>query len=339
MVARLWHMNADFEAELAAGGGPYRAAPFFDALNARLAPQLLWLASPGDALLLPGPWDETVRREADSRGVKLRSPGDAGDNSARVFTPWGWTPSAAAAGERAGAVVSPVAFDTVARVNSKLWSHALEVELGVALPGSATASTFEELRAAVARACPRPCDKWVIKSPHGFAARERVLGRGSELEGPQATWARRRLSRGETLIFQPWLEVVREYGVVMEVSPAGSLEIQGVSDMQTNGAGAATGYILGRPPTAQRLDELERIARVVGARLYREGYHGPAGVDALEHAGGLHPLLEVNARYTMAFVALAVERSLRPAAPTFWSTKQRPSHPAPPRENSTPRAD
>jgi hypothetical protein len=41
----------------------------------------------------------------------------------------------------------------------------------------------------------------------------------------------------------------------------------------------------------------------------------------LEHAGGLHPLLEVNARYTMGFVALAVEREVRPTAPVFWSTK------------------
>jgi hypothetical protein len=314
-------MNADFETELSAGAAAYRATPFFDALNARLAPQLLWLARAGDALLLPEPWGEALRREAGRRGVELSSPTAAGDNSTRVFTPWGWTPSAAAAGQRAGAVVSPVPFDTVARVNSKLWSHALEVELGVALPGSATASTFEELRAAVARACPRPGDKWVIKSPQGFAARERVLGRGAKLEGAQATWARRRLGGGETLIFQPWLEVVREYGIAMEISATGSLEIRGISDMQTNGAGAATGYVLGRPPAARRVDELERIARVVGERLFREGYHGPAGVDALEHAGGLHPLLEVNARYTMAFVALAVERSLRPATPTFWSTK------------------
>jgi hypothetical protein len=315
-------MNADFETELSARGGAYRRPPIFDALNARLAPHLLWLARPGDALLMPEPWGETLRREASRRGVELCSPtAAAGDNSERVFTPWGWTPGAAAAGERAGAVVNPVPFDTVARVNSKLWSHALEVELGVALPGSVIASTPEELREAVARACPRPGDKWVIKSPHGFAARERVLGRGSKLEGAQATWALRRLSRGETLIFQPWLEVVREYGVVMEISRTGSIEIHGISDMQTNGAGAATGYVLGRPPAAQRVDELERIARVVGERLFREGYHGPAGVDALEHEGGLHPLLEVNARYTMAFVALAVERSLRPTTPTFWSTK------------------
>jgi len=217
--------------------------------------------------------------------------------------------------------VRPVAFDVVARVNSKLWSHALEVEMGWALPGACVARTPDELESAAARACPDAQDKWVVKSPHGFAARERVLGRGPRVEAPQAKWAARRFARGEALVFQPWLEVAREYGVVAEVSADGSHRVRGVSDLRTNGAGTGTGYVLGRPPAPARMAELERVAAVVCARLHAEGYCGPVGVDALEHAGGLHPLLEVNARYTMGFVALAAERSLRPAGPTFWSTK------------------
>jgi hypothetical protein len=314
-------MNADFESELAAPAGSYRRPASFEALNRRLAEHLLWLTRPGDALLLPGPWSETLRPEARRRGVELVSPAGAGSQSARVFTPWGWSPSAVAAGEQAGAVVRAIPLDTVARVNSKLWSHALEVELGIAQEGAALASTFEELRESVARACPRPDDKWVVKSPYGFAARDRVLGRGPSLEEPQARWSLRRLARGETLIFQPWLEVVREYGVVLEIYTDGSFEVHGVSDLQTNGAGTGTGYILGRPPEPRRMAELMRVASVVAERLFGEGYRGPVGIDALEHAGGLHPLLEINARYTMGFVALAVERSLKPAAPVFWSTK------------------
>jgi hypothetical protein len=220
-------------------------------------------------------------------------------------------------------VVRALPFSVVARVNSKLWSHALEVELGTAQPGAAIAATFAELKAAVARACPQPDDKWVVKSPYGFAARDRVLGRGPRLEQPQAKWSQRRFAMGETLIFQPWLEVVREYGVVVEISDSGAFEIHGVSDLQTNGAGTGTGYILGRPPEPQRVAELERLARIVCERLYSEGYAGPVGIDALEHKGGLHPLLEINARYTMGFVALAVERALKPAQPMFWSTKER----------------
>jgi hypothetical protein len=321
MVSRLWYMNADFEVELAAPAGAYRRLPSFDALNRRLAEHLLWLAQPNDALLLPEPRSERLQAEARGRGVELIPTNQPASQTGRTFTPWGWTPNAAAAGEQAGAVVRALPFPVVARVNSKLWSHALEVELGTAQPGAALAATFEELQAAVERACPKPNDKWVVKSPSGFAARDRVLGRGPRLEQPQAKWSQRRLALGETLIFQPWLEVVREYGIVLEISANGGLEIQGVSDLQTNGAGTGTGYILGRPPAPERLRELERIASLVGERLFKEGYFGPVGIDALEHRGGLHPLLEINARYTMGFVALAVERSLKPTAPMFWSTK------------------
>jgi hypothetical protein len=314
-------MNADFESELAARAGSYRRPASFETLNRRLAEHLLWLARPGDALLQPEPWSENLRAEARRRGVELVSPAGAGDQSARVFTPWGWSPSAVSAGEQAGALVRSIPFAVAARVNSKLWSHALEVELGIAQQGAALAATFEELQAAVARACPEPDDKWVVKSPYGFAARDRVLGRGPSLEEPQAKWSRRRLGRGETLIFQPWLKVVREYGVVLEIYTDGSFEVHGVSDLQTNGAGTGTGYILGRAPEPRRAAELTRVASLVAERLFAEGYVGPVGIDALEHAGGLHPLLEINARYTMGFVALAVERSLKPAAPVFWSTK------------------
>lgn len=316
-------MNADFEVELAAlaASNTYRRLPPFEALNRRLAEHLLWLARPGDALLVEGPWPERLSSEALRRGVELIELQKAVGQGGRVFTPWGWTPSAVAVGEGAGAKVNALPFEVVARVNSKLWSHALEVETGTALPGAALAHTFEELREAVARACPAPGDKWVVKSPYGFAARGRVLGRGPVLEEPQAKWSRRRLAGGETLIFQPWLEVVREYGVALEVSADGSCELLGVSDLRTNGAGTGTGYVLGRPPGPERMNELGRVARLVAARLAAEGYSGPAGVDALEHAGGFHPLLEVNARHTMGFVALAVERTLRPSAPTFWSSR------------------
>jgi hypothetical protein len=322
-------MNADFEVELAhdahAPARPYRRTPGIDALNRSLAPHLLRLARPGDGLLFEVPWTDAFVEEARVRGVELVSPRAARSGRTpqrgRLFTPWGWTRSAAAEGSNAGADVRPLDLDVVARVNSKLWSHALEVEMGWALPGSRVAHDLEELTEAAARACPCAEDKWVVKSPYGFAARERVLGRGPRVEGAQGAWASKRLARGEPLIFQPWLEVKREYGVVVEVAEDRAHQLLGVSDLQTNGAGTGVGYVLGRPPSKERMKELEGAAAVVCERLRAEGYSGPAGFDALEHAGGLHPLLEVNARYTMGFVALAAERELRPAGPTFWSTK------------------
>jgi hypothetical protein len=306
---------------LAAGAAPYRRPLSFVALNQRLAPHLLRLAGEGDALLVEEPPLESFQREAARRGVELLTLAAARPQTDRIFTPWGWTPRMVALAERVGAHVPPVSLEVVRRVNSKLWSHALEKELGVKMAGARVAESFAELEEALADACPRADDKWVIKSPFGFAARERVLGRGQRLEGAQATWVRRQFAGGKTLIFQPWLERVREYGVTLEITHGGEINLDGISDLQTNGAGTGTGYLLGRKIDSGRRAELESMAQVVGERLFREGYAGPAGMDALEHVGGLHPLLEINARYTMGFVAIAVERALKPQTPTLWELK------------------
>jgi hypothetical protein len=314
-------MNADFEMELASRAGRYLRPASFEKINRRLTAHLLWLARRGDALLLDEPFPQNVCDESARRGVELVSLERASDERARIFTPWGWTESALKIGERVGTTLPQISLATVARVNSKLWSHALEQELGLALKDARACATFEELSDATRRACPKPDDKWVIKSPFGFAARERVLGRGPVLDGAQATWCGRQFAKGETLIFQPWLEVRREYGIVLNVLSNGESEMLGISDLQTNGAGTGTGYLLGRPVERHRVRELEQVAKIVGERLSREGYIGPAGFDALEHAKGLHPLLEINARYTMGFVALEVERALQPVEPMFWSMR------------------
>jgi hypothetical protein len=316
---RLWHMNADFEAELAALPGSYRRTPTIARRNRRLAPALLWLAREGDALLIDEPWSDEERREAKRRAVELLEPARAARQGGRAFTPWGWTPSAVEAGARAGAIVEPVPHDVVVRVNSKLFSHAMERELGVALPDAALAPSLEELNAAVARACPSATDKWVVKAPLGFAARGRVLGRGPALDLASAVWAARRFARGETLLFEPWLEVRREYGVQLRVEPHGAVTLLGISRMLTTGAGATTGFVLGEAVAPERAAELDRVAREVGRRLRDAGYSGPANVDALEHAGGLRPLLEINARHTMGLVALAVERELGSGRVVEWA--------------------
>src|ERR1051325_2120683 len=118
-------MNADFEAELEhwafAPGRAYRRRATFEALNRRLSDELLWLAREGDALLAEEPWAESLIEEARARGVELVSPARAEGRSHRLFTPWGWTPSAVRVGEGAGARVEPLPLGVVARVNSKLW--------------------------------------------------------------------------------------------------------------------------------------------------------------------------------------------------------------------------
>lgn len=317
--ARLWHLNTEFEAELAAGAR-FRPRPIHDTMNRRLTLAVAdLLAAPGDGILAPDAWHADLRDIAAARHLELISIEHPPDQSHRLFFPWGRTPRALAVGARTGADTRGPSPEIVREVNSKLFSHRLEVELGVADPRAAECATLDQLADHVAATCPAPEMKWVVKHPFGVAARERVLGRGPTLGHNAETWCRAMFNRGETLLFEPWLEVIREYGTVMNIADDGTVEVFGVSDVQANGAGTATGYLLGRPPSPERLDELLNIAREVGAALHEAGYWGPCGIDALEHRDGLRPLLEINARLTVGFLAVAAERRLQPTEPKQWS--------------------
>ncbi|OYT71908.1 MAG: hypothetical protein CFK52_06630 [Chloracidobacterium sp. CP2_5A] len=324
---RLWHINADFEAEWAALARGRRHAPTdrWAARSRILAYNLLnCLLRPGDGLLAPRDWLPSFAAAAGAAGVELAPLDRPGDQSARLFTPWGWTPSALAVGERAGARLSPPPLDVVARVNSKAYSHALERELGLADARARLVVSEAELAAQVAQACPRADDLWVVKHPYGVAARERVLGRGPALPPAAAAWCRRRFADGDTLLFEPWQPAIREYGACGFIDAAGDATLLGVSRPLMNGAGTLIGYELTPSPAPELV---RRVGSEVGARLAAEGYRGPWGCDALEHARGWRPLLEINARWTVGFLALAVA-ARAPETHRRWRLEAPPEAPA-----------
>jgi hypothetical protein len=314
-------MNPDFELELESAN--YMRVPTIALRVRRLTAAVLWLASPGDTLIVDVD-DQSLREAAGRLGIELvgLSPSDSVGLSPFIFTPWGWSRQARDLGQRLGARVESPDPDVVARVNSKLFSHQLERDLEIAMAGAGVARDLAELETLLKSACPHSQDKWVIKSPFGFSARGRVLGRGPSLDPASRKWAERRFERGDALLMEPWLDVLREYGVQLMIDRGGRVDLLGITDIQTNGAGAVTGYLFGRRPDPARAHQLAETALEVGRRLWTEGYWGPANVDALEHRGGLRPLLEINARYTLGHVALEVERSLDPSSEIFWELKE-----------------
>jgi len=301
---RLWYVNTDFEAELAALSQGRRYVPTgrFAGRNRVIAYNLLkYLLRPGDALLTPDAWRTSLEDVAARRGIALLPLESTREASAYHFTPWGWTPTALAVGVRAGARLSSPPLDSVARVNSKVYSHGLEVELAVADDRARLVASEAELVAHVAQACPQAEAKWVIKHPYGVAARERVLGRGPVVSPPAAAWCRRRFAEGLPLLFEPWYDVRQEYGLCGFLDPEGDLRLLGVSRPVTNGAGVLVGYEL---EAASLPASVLSLGRQVGARLAAESYRGPWGMDVLEHSQGWRCLLEINARWTVGFLAL-----------------------------------
>jgi uncharacterized ferritin-like protein (DUF455 family) len=238
------------------------------------------------------------------------------------LAPWGWSPEAARA-------LAPLAPNTVAGVRG--WSPPWRALYGKDWPVRWQASLE-------ARFVPRGArvvadGDWVVKALYSASGTRRVRGVGPDL--PHATITRWQAEDGGVVV-QRWRRRVVDLSAHGDVTDAGPLW-RGVVRFETGDGGAFRGAWLG--PWATGLSpELQRFAHAGGPRhverqlrdAWREvaeaagalGYRGPIGVDAMivDDGDGLQlvPVVEVNPRFTMGRVALALRSRLHPNATGWW---------------------
>lgn len=208
----------------------------------------------------------------------------------------------------------PLATVDIARAASdRRLAHAIAAELGVAVPGTTTITTVDQLRAHLAAggADASPSGAWVVKAPVTAAGRERVKRHGRDLEPAVATRVARLCAQHGALVFEPWLDRIADVAIGGLVTGAARARLLPPHRPWCDAAGVVRGIVVddgaGLEPAWRA--ELERVATAVAARLGALGYRGPFVVDALVHrtATGprLHPLVEINPRLTFGLVARA----------------------------------
>lgn len=142
----------------------------------------------------------------------------------------------------------------------------------------------------------------------------------------------------------PWLEKICDLGALIEIDVDRRVRVLEVMRPLIDAAGRYAGHALGRPfsfpsntgdgaPLSQEffagiypfwMDQVREAASRCGRKLAEKGYSGPASIDAMIHreqATGelaLHPVIEVNPRYSMGRIALALERHLARGQPAIW---------------------
>ncbi len=215
----------------------------------------------------------------------------------------------------AAAPPNPIPRERVAvaaRVNDRVFALRLAERFGVALAGSQVVKSLEELLATEVAGGP-----WVAKAPHGTAGRNRVLGRGRQLEENQRGAVAALLAEHGRLVLQPWVRRTFDFGLWLQPEEGGRWR-RGISEQVIDARGRFQGVVVSDPPPD--LDAaafLETLGTLVRDHLDQAGYEGPFGIDGFEYEGVtgaplLMPLLEINARMTFGMVAHAlVERVAR----------------------------
>lgn len=236
-------------------------------------------------------------------------------DSRRLLSGRGWTPPVM----RVGSPPSPQLLwaDPGARaVNDRAFALSIATGEGAALPGARVIESIDAL--ADVRG------PWVCKAPWTTAGRDRCHG-----DGPPTTEQRTRLERllaqFGALMFEPWCDRICDVGTVGFGFAEGSFTAA-PHGLITGARGTFLGIDLTTTGLLPAEEEyLADIAQAVSRALGDAGYGGPFSVDGFVYrrpdgARVLHPLCEINARFTFGHVAHALGTRLGTTRLGFSST-------------------
>ncbi len=323
---RLFIGNFDFEHALSAKTGRDRTRSIaVQRLQHELAATWPAVADDGDFIWLPAPVAAGFFEELAAAGLPQVVPVvNADDLDVPVEAcPWGWTDDIRRQCERNDWKFAAPPQEVIGEVNSRRFSLELEQSWGIGLEGAAVIHNVDELRAAVER-MPASVDRWVVKAEFGMSARERVLGRGRELDEQTVNWLRNRTGANEVAVIEPWVERIEEAGLQFTVPWSGVPVFEGVAQLLSDSTGQYRGSRFAQDVETELrwMPAIETGMRV--ARLLKQmGYFGPLGIDAMRFrdANGnerMRSVQDINARHSMGRLALGLRRVLSPGEHGSW---------------------
>jgi len=329
-VNRVFYGNFDFEYQL---HQPQRMPPrAVRRRNAELA--FLWsaIADAGDRILSFGSIDDGFPEQLTACGLSAPAAvhPDSSENHHWLLVPWGWSPPVIDWAKRHAVVCDAPPLQVVREVNSRRFSVQREREAGCALPGTRIVTSVHEMQGAV-RELPAGTNRWVVKAEWGMAARERMLGASRKPSAAVVNWAGKRFRAGQSLIVEPWVDVLEEAGLQFTVPRRGEPVLEGITSLLTDSTGVYRGSRFDDDASLQdRWAEAVDVAVAAVERIQSRGYFGPVGIDAVRYRnarGGVsvRPLQDVNARFTMGRLSLGFRRLLKPGDRGLWLHQQWPT--------------
>lgn len=310
--------NFDFEYQL--GPHPLAQRPKkLQAINHLLLPALLPLTAPGDIIWSPGGADAIAEDALSHHQVELETSfAELPVGSEWEMVPWGWTRMLLDKARQQEWKTQAPSLDAVAWANSRVTSAQWEQQWETGPDRLELIASTEDVIAAarLIHSCNNQNDRlasWIIKAEFGMSSRERLLGKGAELTVAQRNWIEKRLSRGERLVLEPWLERVAERSFHFDILPDRTVERVGSVALITDAAGR---YLRNSSLEGEDSAEAEELWTEAGEIAFQAanalaegGYFGPVSIDSMlyQQEGRLkvRPLQDINARWSMGRCELA----------------------------------
>ncbi len=208
---------------------------------------------------------------------------------------WGASPAIAAWAKAHDIPYSMPPWECVRAVHSKAFAHEL-----CPLPGSALLWNTSDL------------EQFKPRGPVVYKQCIEAAGRGL-LVNPTpvqlASFCARAWKQGQPVIAQPWKKRLVDFSTQWRISKEGAIDYLGVTICKNNARGQYLGSEVGmemEPPPEHRLALKE---------MHTRGFFGNVGIDAFTYDEDgmekLHPICEINARKTMGWLALELQKRMQ----------------------------
>lgn len=182
----------------------------------------------------------------------------------------------------------------------------------------------------------------VLKKPLASSGQGQLKVSSQALSLRDQSWVVQTLKSQGAIVVEPWLSRVADFSIQFKVEPDGRTKVLGVTRFFVDTRGQYRGTLLGKrweglsDDTLRALQahsregfelfkQLELAARFAGDALFKEGFQGPAGIDAFLYRDDtgvqglrLKPIVEINPRFTMGRVALELAKRLAPGSCGVW---------------------
>lgn len=224
-------------------------------------------------------------------------------------------PTAKAANDRR------LAYEIARELGTGLDAHAIELDGTQSHGAHEDPRLKEKLVASLAALRSLQSGPWIAKAAWTAAGRDRVRGEGAPTD-EQLTRLSRLLASCGALVVEPYCDRLFDFGVCARVDDSG-VQAQPPHSLLVDPRGGFVGIDLAEPPLERAERELvERAVEAAGKAIAQTGYHGPFAIDGFAYRDGdqrrVHPLCEINARYSFGWIARAYGKRLgfSPAPPS-----------------------
>ncbi len=315
---RLWLFNPENDIALAHDNANFTAPAAAISLRRAGETLPLWIAEDGDEFVCSGVNDRWLREVQEQFGIKVEPWSHKIDY---VPEPWGWSKATRRFFEQNGfpgeVLPSDGRLNDVRRLSHRRTSVIVAEKLKRTLDFPTWDAAIEienigELRNLISNG-----GRYVLKSPWSSSGRGIIFVDESNVQNALRQ-AEGTIRRQASIMLERAANRIVDFAMLFDYKP-GDCRFCGYSLFSTDARGAYSGNIvaaqadivekLSQFSDIKQLEAVERALPGILCEVLGEDYCGPVGVDMLVAEGGiLHPVVEVNLRWTMGFVALRLAR-------------------------------